>query len=70
MNSAHDADYNGSHSSTQEQDPYGNDLLDHVCIDRIVCYNESQRDMAKLVFKTRDEKLERALVVTSHRHDP
>jgi PITH domain len=58
------------HTSSQDIDPTGTDLLGSIYLDAIVCLNERTPKSGKLVFKTQENKLERDLVIQSNERDP
>ena len=58
------------HASSKDIDPTGSDLLGSIHLDAVVCLNEKIPRSGRLVFKTKENKLERDLVVQSNDNDP
>jgi len=58
------------HSENSDLDPFGNDLLSSIHLDRVYCLNESEHRSCKNPFKIKEEKLERTRVLKSNQGDP
>lgn len=70
MESAHGPGHCDCHAAENDTDPFGTDLLSSINLDRVYCLNEGSTRTGKNVFKPKDLKLERDVVLQSHQGDP
>lgn len=70
MEGAHGPGRCTCHAELNDTDPFGQDLLPYIDTLNVTCLNEQQFDSAKLVFKKRDDKLDRTDSVKSNEGDP
>ncbi|CAG9316292.1 unnamed protein product [Blepharisma stoltei] len=69
MENLHGPGYCQCHAVSQDADPFGSDLLSSIHLEAVTCLNEQTPHSGRLVFKTKENKLDRTESLKSNEGD-